>query len=79
MQSDMLSAVADLQCFTEAGVAYRQLSLLVILALQAALTIGAICFHNEVLQVLNQDVETNGSACPAEDDKVINVHGEEQH
>ncbi len=47
--------------------------------MQAALTIGAIRIHNEVLQVLNQDVETNGSACPAEDDKVIKIHSEEEH
>ena len=47
--------------------------------MQAALTIGAIRAHNEVLQVLNQNVVMNGSACPAEDDKVINIHSEEAH
>jgi hypothetical protein len=47
--------------------------------MQAAMTVGAIRIHNEVLQVLNQDVVMNGSACPAEDDKVINIHSEEWH
>jgi hypothetical protein len=55
MQNDMLSAEADLQCSTEfdVGVAYRQVSLVVILTMQAALSIGAIRVHNDVLQVLN--------------------------
>ncbi len=47
--------------------------------MQAALTIGAIRVHNEVLQLLNQDVVMSGSACPATDDKVINIHSEEEH
>jgi len=77
MQTDMLS-VASLS-LSEVGVACRQLSLVVILFMQAAMTVGAIRIHNEVLQVLNQDVVMNGSACPAEDDKVINIHSEEWH
>ena len=47
--------------------------------MQAALTIEAIRIHNEVLQVLNQDMEISGSACPANDDKLINIHSEEEH
>lgn len=47
--------------------------------MQAALTIGAIRIHNEVLHVLNQDVDLSGSACPATDDKLINIHGKEEH
>ena len=94
MQTDMLSVAslirwfrgqrfpkADLRRFTDCCVAYRQLFLLVIFSMQAALTIGAICDHNKVLQVLNQDTDTNSTACPAaeSDDNVIKIHSEEEH
>ncbi|KAL0050526.1 hypothetical protein WJX82_001550 [Trebouxia sp. C0006] len=57
----------------------KQLCLLVILAMQGALNIGAIHIHNEVLQVLNQDVEMSGSARSAEDDELVNIQPENEH
>ncbi|KAL0050833.1 hypothetical protein WJX82_008069 [Trebouxia sp. C0006] len=57
----------------------KQLFLLVIFSMQAALTIGAIRDHNKVLQVLNQDTEANSTACPAEDDNCLNIYSEEEH
>ncbi len=47
--------------------------------MQAALNSGAIRIHNEVLQVLNQNVEMNGSACPAEDGELVYIHAEYEH